>query len=205
MNSAELLHRRQLLAAVGLGGIGLVVGCVASPAIDRSSMSTSPGARGGLDSHGSAPFELGGAVFSEYDVGLVVAALDDEVARSAAFEAARVAYPRLADTVGLAAARQREHVAALRRALVELPARQRSHHGPLPRTPSQVVARLSNLSESGRIHRLGDCLGSESGLVARLMAAVSASHAVNLVVLGGAGGSGGGRSGGAGRSGEDDR
>jgi len=86
-----------------------------------------------------------------------------------------------AQTFGVVRDIQHAHVRRLLAALSEPVRPPRPRRPPaVPAGAAAAVRRLAELLAAAEEARLADCLAAESGLLARLMASVSASHAVNL-------------------------
>lgn len=90
-------------------------------------------------------------------------------------------HPTLAELVRPIQTRQRDHVGALRAALT------RADPRPAQRPPGTVsgkamvaVTTLTQLASAAERDRFADCLTAESGLLARLLASISAAHAVTV-------------------------
>jgi hypothetical protein len=117
----------------------------------------------------------------EPDVLLLADAIADERAVLDYCREAARRHPGAARTFGVVRDIQQAHVRRLRAALSE-PVRPRRPRRPpvVPAGAAAAVRRLAGLLAAAEEARLAGCLAAESGLLARLMASVSASHAVNL-------------------------
>lgn len=114
------------------------------------------------------------------DVALLTKAIRDETALLAFCERLRRRQPQLARVIAPISVRQRAHVRRLSASLTERPERDPAGH---PTVPPQRKAALGEFREqlsAAEQARLEDCLGATSGLLARLLASVSASHAATL-------------------------
>lgn len=113
------------------------------------------------------------------DVGLLTRALAEEAELLAFTTAAASRHPALAALLAPVTRVQREHVAAMQRALQHRSGQRALHPPSVPAGPA-VQAQLVTLVRRAERHRLADCLAVESGRLARLLASASASHAVTL-------------------------
>ena len=159
------VSRRSLIQATGAAGISTLLGaCTAShPAGVRGTPVTF------LPRHG--------------DPALVAAALADEKRLLSYCRSVIARHPALAGLVAEVQARQHEHVDALQSTLrgIEPPTFQRRTSVPARARPA--TAKLGKLAAAAHRDRLADCLAAESGLLARLFASASASHAVTVDLL----------------------
>jgi hypothetical protein len=78
------------------------------------------------------------------------------------------------------ATRQRAHVDTLLDILIDNPAVSPTVSPPVPASERAAIRELESLLVTARDERLGDCLAVSSGLLARVLASVSASHACTL-------------------------
>jgi hypothetical protein len=163
--------RRALVGGAGAAGVVALTGCAVATPDASPAASTSTTGDASTSSSAMPPTS------TDADVQLVQAAIAEERAilaycGHAASEGGKAAILRLV------ASRQRRHVAALRAAL--------SDAGPdhVGRVPSQHgdlradLATAKSLLERAQQQRRSDALAAESGLLARLFASISASHAV---------------------------
>lgn len=178
MTGERAFSRRVLLrstaSAGAVGAVGLAAGLTGCASTAEHPHAFRPGTR---DTTARA----------SVDVALLSRALVDEQRLLAYCNAAERRHPSL--KVGLAPVRrvQGEHVAVLRRALPGRAGADSGAHGvpQLPTGAAAVSARLVKMLERAERERLTDCLAARSGPLARLLASVSASHAVTLDQLGG--------------------
>lgn len=171
MGVAPGLSRRQLLRTLGAAGVAWPLAACAG--VDESGPGRRPAA-GGLIRSGSG---------DDPDVTLVVAAIGDEEALlDLCIELTPSRY-RLTATVEPLKRSQRHHIETLRGALTatDPPPSTRETAAP-PNRPAGRAALLEQV-ERARDGRRRDCLAARSGLLARLLAAMSASHAVTAAAL----------------------
>lgn len=171
MSTSPPLSRRLVLQGAVLTGVGTALaGCAAG---------TSRGAPPAADTqaevqHHFDPVGTG----SDRDVRMVAAAIEDERAVLDDCLGCVAAVPSVGRAIRPVIAQQRQHIAALRKALTDPPhvskAKPRPFNGSEPAALTRV--RLSLVGAQHR--RRDDALGAESGLLARLLASISASHAV---------------------------
>lgn len=116
------------------------------------------------------------------DVDLVETAVRSEDELLAFLGDAVARHPLLATQLAPLQERQGAHVTALRRAVEPAVGAGGSVAvGPaVPRLQAAVQPLVVELVEATRRQRLADCLAAESGALARLLASISASHAVTL-------------------------
>lgn len=79
--------------------------------------------------------------------------------------------------------RQRAHVTTLRDILIDNPAEPTTVTPPVPTGQRAAIRELEGLLVTARDERLGDCLAVSSGLLARVLASTSASHACTFASL----------------------
>jgi hypothetical protein len=159
------VSRRGLIQATGAVGLSTLLGaCTDSP---RTGAPDTPATS--LPRHG--------------DAALVAAALADEKRLLSYCRSVIARHPPLAGLVVEVQERQHAHVDALQSTLrgIEPPAFQR--RSPVPAGARSATAKLVKLAAAARRDRLADCLAAESGLLARLFASASASHAVTVDLL----------------------
>jgi hypothetical protein len=168
------LSRRALMRAglggVALGGAALVSGCAESSSTsDSASGSPSRSASGGAD--------------EDPDVRLLTAAIQDEAGLLGLAVVTGREHGELVDVVQPVVSRQRAHVRELSGALTEPPDVHRARPGPVPASTAKALASLSHAVATAEAARLEDCLAATSGLLARMFASVSASHATTVETL----------------------
>lgn len=189
------LSRRSFLGTAWLAGLGFAAaavsaGCTAGRGDRGAQADGGPGTatgtattttRAGAAGAGSSPPP-------DPDVTLALAAADDEAAVRDFCLAAMLAQPALRHTLQPIRVRQHDHVEALRGAVSDITtATPPTASGPstpvVPRRAPQVLDELMRLLATAERQRLDDCLAARSGLLARLLASTSASHAATLAVL----------------------
>lgn len=79
--------------------------------------------------------------------------------------------------------RQRAHTRALRDILLDSPAELTTVSPPVPANLGTALRTLEGFLAAARDKRLDDCLAVSSGLLARVLASASASHACTLAEL----------------------
>ncbi len=164
------MSRRALLGGATAAGMAAALTGCGSPA--RDGLSARTGGPSSLGTVSSDPASWG----SESDVPRLVGAIADELAILAFLSSARRRTP--ASVLRLLADQQRQHVEGLKAALSS-PFTNTAMH-----TPARRGRLEGNLSEArslllaARDARRNDALTADSGLLARLFASVSASHAV---------------------------
>lgn len=170
MGTSPPLSRRLLLQGAALtGACGVLSGC---------------GSNGeGTAGPSAAPLDgdAGGAAASTAsgrDIRIVRAAIDDERVLLADFAAAATAVPRLAKALAPVADQQRQHVAALRAALIVPDRVHATRSRPAHGDGSAVLRGLRRSLVVAQHRRRADALAAHTGLLARLLASMSASHAV---------------------------
>ena len=170
MNSAATpsASRRSVLQVAGLGIAAALTGCTLSDGSTSARRTTTP------------PAPTGGQPV-DADVVLLTRAIADEEVLLDYCRDLVGAHPTLVELVRPVQARQRDHVGALRAALT------RADPRPAQRPPGRVpgkarvaVTTLTQLASGAEQERFADCLAAESGLLARLLASISASHAVTV-------------------------
>lgn len=160
MTDPALVSRRALMLS------GLVAGSVLTGACGSRRNRPVPAAGAGED--------------ADPDVVLLTAAIQDEAALLGLALATMRRHRRLDRVVGPMVARQRAHVRAMSAGLSEPPSVQRQRPGRVPRTPAKALAAVGEAAADAEAARLDDCLAASSGLLARLLASVSASHAATV-------------------------
>lgn len=171
MSTSPPLSRRLVLrGAVLTGAATALAGCAAGasgkagPAADTQAW----------DRHHFDPFGTG----SDRDVRLVAAAIEEERAVLGDCLGCLAAVPSAGRAIRPVVAQQREHIAALRDALTDPPHVPKAKARPFSGSRPEALTRV-RLSLVGAQHRRrADALDADSGLLARLLASISASHAV---------------------------
>jgi hypothetical protein len=156
------LSRRLVLRGAALTGLGVALAGCASAARPEAG----PGSSGSADP----------------DVLLVKAAIADEQAVLEVCGAAVAGRPSLRPAVAPVVASQHAHIAALRAALTagtRVPAR--PHRPPHAARQAGLSRVRSSLLDAQR-HRRADALVAGSGPLARLLASISAAHAVDAAL-----------------------
>ncbi len=154
---------------LGAGGLVLLTGPVACSARDETR------------ADGASP--LADPSTDDPDVALLTAAIQQEKTLLALAVATLRRHGDQARVVQPVVSRQRAHVTRLTASLTEPPALRR---GPPPVVLRRAPAALKILRDqvsTAEQHRLSDCLDATSGLLARLLASVSASHATTVEAL----------------------
>jgi hypothetical protein len=124
-----------------------------------------------------------GAAPDDPDVVVVVDAIADEAALLTLCSRTEQVHPELRDVVRPVAARQRAHVRRLRSSLSVGPEEPVPTRPGVPRSRKAAVAKVRDHVSAAEQSRLDECLGATSGLLARLLASISASHAVTVDLL----------------------
>ncbi len=169
MSRRDVVRGGALLAA--LGAAPVLGSCAREDA-------SAPGS-GGRDSAGGAA----AAASEETDVDLLTAAIQDE-SRLLALAAATLRRHRpLARQVQPVVTQQRAHVKVLSDSLTERPTIQRGRPPKVPTAAPAALAQLRNQVAAAEQDRAADCLAATSGLLARLLASTSASHATTVETL----------------------
>ncbi|MEP6650962.1 MAG: hypothetical protein ABJA74_13810 [Lapillicoccus sp.] len=170
MGDSPSLSRRLLLQGAALSGAGAAVGGCAS----------SPDAADGRSRSGSAaaPVADSGAASASPDVRLVESAIADERALLDDCLAGAATFTGLAPVLDPIAARQREHLARLRAALTSGAPGRPSHPRRVPGDRAAALRRVRRSVVDAQRARRTDALAADSGPLARLLASMSASHAV---------------------------
>jgi hypothetical protein len=117
------------------------------------------------------------------DVVLVSAAVADESALLSYSVRSGRAHPELASVVAPITARQRVHVRELTSVVTELPEPVPAGRPDVPGSRQAALTKLRRLVAAAEQARLDDSLAAESGLLARLLASASASHAATVESL----------------------
>jgi hypothetical protein len=127
---------------------------------------------------------VGEAVASEdSDVDILTAAIQDE-ARLLALAAATLRRHRpLAAQVQPVVTGQRAHVKVLSDSFTEAPTIRRGRPPKVPSDASAALRLLRHQVAAAEQDRAADCLDATSGLLARLLASTSASHATTVETL----------------------
>jgi hypothetical protein len=169
MSRRDVVRGGALLAALGAAP---VLGSCA-----REDAST-PGSGGRDSARGAAA-----AASEETDVDLLTAAIQDE-ARLLTLAAATLRRHRpLARQVQPVVTQQRAHVKVLSDSLTERPTIQHGRPPEVPTAATAALAQLRNQVSAAEQDRAADCLAATSGLLARLLASTSASHATTVETL----------------------
>jgi hypothetical protein len=171
VSTSPPLSRRLVLQGAVLTGVGTALaGCAAGtptnapPAADKQARVQ----------HHFDPFGTG----SDRDVRMVAAAVEDERSVLGDCLGCVAAVPSLGHAIRPLIAQQRQHIAALLNALTDPPHESKARPRPFSGSEPDALTRV-RLSLVGAQHRRRyDALGAESGLLARLLASISASHAV---------------------------
>jgi hypothetical protein len=116
-------------------------------------------------------------------VQLVTAAIADEKAVRSYCSEVRRRHRSLRAPLRPLEERQEQIVAALTDAVSNLPPVRAPRTGRVATRPEVAVRDLTRLVSAAQEDRLDDCLAATSGLLARLFASTSASHAVSVEQL----------------------
>jgi hypothetical protein len=165
------LSRRGLLQGVALTGAGAALGGCGVRAGDRAR----PAAGGRLYKQRVAGSSATG---SGPDLRLLRAAIADEHALLLTCLSSLHGRQQLKPVLAPLVAQQRAHVAALRAALTDAGRRPRSTPRRFRGTRDDALRRVQSALVDAHRNRRADALAASSGLLARLLASVSASHAV---------------------------
>jgi hypothetical protein len=158
VGTSEPLSRRVLLVGAAVTGAGAtLIGC-GPPAVQRT---------------GDSAASSGGS-----DVRLVEAAIADEHAVLEVCLAALAGRRSLRRVLAPLVAEQRAQISALRAALTDPGRRPTSRVKPLRGSDPEALRRVRSALLRAQRSRRSDALSAESGSLARLLASVSASHAV---------------------------
>lgn len=172
MGLSQRLSRRRLLRGLAVAAVVTSASACAGSTTDRA-----PGHKG------SPRVAPGQAADDAADLALVVAAIGDEEDLLALLDQA-ARRRGLGSTVRPLQQIQRSHIAALRDILTTEKPSPSTSKVRLPR-PSEAARRsLLRRVERARDSRRGDCLAAHAGLLGRLLASMSASHAVTSTTLG---------------------
>lgn len=112
------------------------------------------------------------------DVTMLVAAIADEQRLLDTYDAAAKGHRKLRSHLAPLQKRQRRHVAVLRAAITPKPDRPTTKPAQVPKKRKAALATLIQAASDAEEARLADCLAAHSGALARLLASVSAAHAV---------------------------
>jgi hypothetical protein len=167
----QAVSRRSFLRSTALAGAwGAAAGAVLSgctPAARRSAHRRSP------DNDAAATG----------DVALMTRSLADEEQLLAYCSAAAARHPSLTRPLAPVIRVQRQHVTVMRKALDRAGGHGRLDPPVLPAGRAAVQAELDGLLRRAQRRRVADCVAARSGPLARFLASVAASHAVNLSQL----------------------
>lgn len=161
----RMMTRRQLMTAGALTTAAMLAACTNST--DSTSKRQVPTTS--VPQHG--------------DVGRLVAAIADEEGLLGYCTALISRHQQLATVAAPIRQRQRQHVDALRSALRHLDPPTAHRRVVAPARATVAEAKLTELAAATQRRRFEDCLAAESGLLARLFASTSASHAVTAHLL----------------------
>ncbi|MBA2445006.1 MAG: hypothetical protein H0V49_06710 [Nocardioidaceae bacterium] len=181
MHSRDDVSRRHLLGGAAAFAAGLVAGCANSTDLPRSRTSISPGPSASTPKQHEIGQSLG--LQAADDIALVVDAIASEEALATFGATAATIHPQLSAVLDLVRTRGRAHASLLREALVDFEAPHAGQPAVIPRTPRATYSKLISLLTDAEEQRLADCLASESGLLARVFASMSASHAAAAAQL----------------------
>ncbi len=153
------------MLGAGTAVVGSVAACGTDAAPARSATATTPSAS---------------AASPDADVAVLTSALSAEAALLRLCEATGRRHPELDPVVTRIITTQRAHVRRMTESLATPPTNPPSPAAKVPRTRTSAVRMLTTAFAAAEQDRLSDCLTSTSGLLARLLASVSASHAVTV-------------------------
>lgn len=137
----------------------------------------------GSDSSSSAPEPVVSSSAGQ-DVTLLVAAVSDETALVDLARAVVRAHSALARPLAPVIDRQLRHVTALRASLSDPPPLPHQTTPRVPKTRRAALAAVQRTTSDAADRRRDDCLAAESGLLARLLGSLAASHAVSAEAIG---------------------
>ena len=171
MSTCTPLSRRGLLQGVALTGAGAALsGCGV-----RAGDAARPPVAGRLHHLRVSGSSVTG---SSPDVRLLRAAIADEHALLLTCLSSLRGLPRLMPVLAPLVTEQRAHVTALRAALTDAGRRQQATPRRFRGNHDDALLRVRSALVDAQRHRRDDALAASSGLLARLLASVSASHAV---------------------------
>ena len=171
MSTCTPLSRRGLLQGVALTGAGAALsGCGV-----RAGDAARPPVAGRLHHLRVSGSSVTG---SSPDVRLLRAAIADEHALLLTCLSSLRGRPRLKPVLAPLVTEQRAHVTALRAALTDAGRRQQATPRRFRGNHDDALLRVRSALVDAQRHRRDDALAASSGLLARLLASVSASHAV---------------------------
>jgi hypothetical protein len=165
------LSRRGLLQGVALTGVGAALGGCGVRPDDRTRHVVARRLHG-------QPVAGSSTTGSRADVRLLRAAIADEHALLLTCLSSMHGRPRLKPVLAPLVSQQRAHVAALRAALTDAGRRPRSTPRRFRGNRDDALRRVQSALVDAQASRRADALAASSGLLARLLASVSASHAV---------------------------
>ena len=138
---------------------------------------------GCADHRGTAGSTRAVADESDQEVELLTGAITGEQTLLAFCLRLRRTHPDLADALVPIVAGQRAHVRRLADSLTEPPPDTRPPPVPVPRDRARALSSMRRQVATAERERMANCLDATSGLLARLLASVSASHAVTLAAV----------------------
>jgi hypothetical protein len=169
------LSRRLLLQGAALTGAAATLSGCASRAMHRRGVASSGSETPG-DQHHAGPYGTGSG--SDRDVRLVLAAIGDERAVLGDCLGCLAAVPALRPALAPVVAEQRQHIDALKHALTNPAHLAKATTRPFRGNRTDALTRVRVSLAHAQKSRRTDALAAESGLLARLLASISASHAV---------------------------
>lgn len=181
VHSRDKVSRRRLLGGTAAFAVGLLTGCANSADVPRSRTSTRPGPSAAIPEQQEIAQSL--TLQTADDVALALDAIASEEALAAFGATAATIHPQLSAVLDLVRTRGRAHAVLLREALVDFEAPHAGQPAVVPRTPRATYSKLISLLTAAEEQRLAGCLASESGLLARVFASMSASHAAAAAQL----------------------
>lgn len=171
MSPSRVLSRRRFLSGTATAGAAAALaGC--APA------ATDPAANPTPTSSAGASAASPGAAGPATDVRLVEGAIAHEAALLVLYAAAGRAQRDLKQSLERLVAQQDEHIEALRAALTSPEPRPRPRRRRLSGSREVVLAKVRGGAADAQSARRADALAAQSGPLARLLASMSASHAV---------------------------
>jgi hypothetical protein len=184
MTGEPALSRRALLRCAAAGAasaaaLSALTGCTSTE--HRSGRRTPGGVDSGAPVDTTTPGDTAPRV--DADVALLVRSIADERRLLAYGDRASARHTRLAAELAPVRQLQRKHVAVMEQALPRSAAKRPPSHPRVPRRSTAARAELVTLVHRAERSRLADCLAAESGVLARLFASASASHATTLKLL----------------------
>lgn len=167
--SRVLSRRRFLFGTATAGAAAALAGCGSAATDPAANPPPTSSAGAGAASPGAAPAS---------NVRLVEGAIAHEAALLVLYAAAGRAQRDLQESLDRLVSQQDEHIAALRAALTSPEPRPRPRRRRLSGSREVVLEKVRGGAADAQSARRADALAAQSGPLARLLASISASHAV---------------------------